>query len=66
MLTLFAFNSARFFEIISELAFSFNKLSLTGSSSTLDGSTTHCILFLSKISFLTSLFEARIILFNIV
>ena len=38
-----------------------NKLSLTKSSSTFDGSTIHLILFASKIFFLTLLFDASII-----
>ena len=45
LLTLLAFNSARFFEIISGDAPSLSRLSLTGSSSTFDGSTKHKILF---------------------
>ena len=49
-------------EIISGDFFSFNKLSLNTSSSTLDGFTSLRILFLSSISFLTLLFEAKIIL----
>ena len=49
------------FEINFGVAFSFNKLSLTKSSSILDGSTIHLIPFFSKIFFLTKLFDAKII-----
>jgi len=52
--------------MISGVAPSLIKLNFTTSSSTLDGSTMFSILLLSNISFLTLLFEARIILFNIV
>ena len=55
----------KFLEIIVGVAFSFNKLLLTVSSSTLDGWVVLNILFLSSISFLTLLFDARIILFSI-
>ena len=44
------------------VSLAFNKLFFTDSSSTLDGNTSHLILFSSKIFFLTLLFDARIIL----
>ena len=50
-------------EIISGVAPSFKRLSLTKSSSTFDGSTIQEILFLFNISFLTLLFEAKIKLY---
>ena len=59
-LILLALSSAKFFEIISGLAFSLIRLVLTGSSSTFEGLTSFGILFLSKISFLTLLLDARI------
>ena len=65
LLTLFAFNSAKFFEIISGEAFSFNKLFFTNYSSTFDGSDIQLIPFDCKIFFLTKLFEANIILLTI-
>ena len=61
-LILFAFNSARFFEIVLGVSFSFNKDSLINSSSIFAGMTSQLILFLFNISFLTPLFDARIIL----
>ena len=52
--------------LIKESADSLIRVSLTISSSTLDGFTSHNILCLSNISFLTLLLDARIILFNII
>ena len=63
LLTLVALISARFLLIISGDAPSFVKLSLIGSSSMLELRTSHSILFFSKISFLTLLLDANIILF---
>ena len=47
-------------------ALSFSKLSLTMSSSMFEGLTSQAILFFSKISFLTLLLDAKIMLFGIV
>ena len=66
ILILFALSSAKFFEINSGVAFALIKLSLTTSSSIFDGFISFGILLLSNISFLTLLFEASIILFNII
>ena len=52
---LFALISAKFLDIISGEAFSFNKLDLTTSSSTFDGLTSFKILCSSRIFFLTLL-----------
>src|SRR6056300_657438 len=60
-LTLFAFNSAKFLDIISGEALSLVNDILTLSSSTFDGTTLQRIPFVLKISFLTLLFEAKII-----
>ena len=53
-------------EIISGLAFCLSKDNFTICSSTFEGFTMLSMLFLSKISFLTLLLDARIILFSIV
>ena len=66
MLTLLAFSSAKFFEIISGEADSLMSVSFTMSSSTFDGFISQNILCLSNISFLTLLLDARIILFDII
>ena len=59
-LTLFAFISAKFLEIISGDAPSFNKLSLIGPSSTFDGCAMHLMPLSFNIDSLTLLFDARI------
>ena len=62
-LTLFAFNSAKFLDIIVGVAPSFSKLSLTGSSSIFEGSTVHLNPFSYKIFFLISLLDASTTLY---
>ena len=57
-----AFNSAKFLDISAGVASSLSNDTLTSSSSILEGSTSQAILFFSRISFLTPLLEAKIIL----